>query len=294
MKRAVGVSLCIALAWGQRPSDAEATALIEKSREKALAYTRSLPDFVCSEVVRRYRDSKPQAVRGRMGSMSIPAGIRWTPTDKLTVKLSYFQQREEHKLVLVNDKPTDQKYESLAGGIETGEFGGTLQGIFDPATVTCFRWTSWKRVRRQRTAIFAYQVDRAHSRYVVASGTPGDIHSAVVGFHGDMEIDRETGEVLHFTYVADDIPRAVNLDEVSTAVDYDFADVGGRSYLLPARCQTEILSPGLSVRNVMEFREYRKFSADSSIEFGVAKKGAGPGGRARVWGPAACGGIARV
>jgi hypothetical protein len=259
-----------AAAWGQKPSDAEATALIEKSREKALAYTRSLPDFMCSEVISRYSYSKPENGSILMGR-AIPNGIKWIPTDKLTVKLSYFRQREEHKLVLLNGKPTDQKYESLAGGIETGEFGGTLQGIFDPATVTCFRWTSWKRVRRQRTAIFAYQVDRAHSRYVVASGTPGDIHSAVVGFHGDMEIDRETGEVLHFTYVADDIPRAVNLDEVSTAVDYDFADVGGRSYLLPARCQTEILSPGLSVRNVMEFREYRKFSADSSIEFGVAK-----------------------
>lgn len=274
MKRAFCASAWIvagcAAAWGQKPSDAEATALIEKSREKALAYTRSLPDFMCSEVISRYSYSKPENGSILMGR-AIPNGIKWIPTDKLTVKLSYFQQREEHKLVLLNGKPTDQKYESLAGGIETGEFGGTLQGIFDPATVTCFRWTSWKRVRRQRTAIFAYQVDRAHSRYVVASGTPGDIHSAVVGFHGDMEIDRETGEVLHFTYVADDIPRAVNLDEVSTAVDYDFADVGGRSYLLPARCQTEILSPGLSVRNVMEFREYRKFSADSSIEFGVAK-----------------------
>ena len=120
-------------------------------------------------------------------------------------------------------------------------------------------------------AIFAYCVDRAHSRYVVASGAPGDVQQAVVAFHGEMEVDRETGEVLHFTYVADDIPRAVNLDEVSSTVDYDFAEVGGRSYLLPAHCETEIYSPGLSVRNDMEFREYRKFSADSSIEFGVAK-----------------------
>jgi hypothetical protein len=50
--------------------------------------------------------------------MSTPAVMRWTPTDKLTVKLSYFQQREEHELVLLNGKPTDPKYESLAGGIE--------------------------------------------------------------------------------------------------------------------------------------------------------------------------------
>ena len=231
MIRAGWVSVWIALgcapAWGQRPSDAESSALIEKSREKALAYTRSLPDFVCTEVVRRYHDSRPFRVRGRTGgTTSIPADMRWTPTDKLTVKLSYFQQREEHKLVLVNDKPTEQKYESLAGGIEKGEFGGTLQGIFDPATASAFRWMSWKRARRHRTAIFAYQVDRAHSQYVVASGAPGEVQQAVVAFHGEMEVDRETGEVLHFTYVADDIPRAVNLDEVITTVDYDFPKPG--------------------------------------------------------------------
>ena len=144
---------------------------------------------MCTEVVRRYHDTGPFRFRGRTGGT---APIWWTPTDKLTVKLSYFQEREEHVLVLLNGKATDQKYESLGGGIEKGEFGGTFKGIFDPATATSFRWTSWKRVRRQRMAIFAYCVDRAHSRYVVASGAPGDVQQAVVAFHGEMEVDRET------------------------------------------------------------------------------------------------------
>lgn len=263
------------MAWGQAPSDSDAAELIGKAREKALAYSRSLPDFVCTEVVHRFVERSPQTVRallGRsMGASSAPAAAKWTPADKLTVKLSYFQQQEEHKLVLVNDKPTDQKYEALPGGIETGEFGGILQGIFDPATATSFRWESWKNARRHRTAVYTYKVDAAHSRYEVASGAPGDVHSAVVGYHGILEIERETGEVLHFTYVADDIPKDVKLNGVSTAVEYNFADIGGREYLLPSHCESEIHSPTLSVRNVMDFREYRKFSADSSIEFGPPK-----------------------
>ena len=202
---------------------------------------------------------------------AIPNGIEWIPTDKLTVKLSYFEQREDHRLVLVNGKPTDRRYETLPGGIETGEFGGTLQGIFERATATSFHWERWKNLRRHRTASYGYRVDRGHSRYALASGPPGDVHQAIVAFHGEMEVDRETGAVLHFTYAADDIPKEVKLDLVRTAVDYDFADVGGRSYLLPAYCETEIHSPGLSVKNEMEFREYRKFSTDSSIQFGAAK-----------------------
>jgi hypothetical protein len=272
MMRVVGLVFCAVMAWGQRPSDADATALIEKSREKALAYAHSLPDFVCTELIHRYSAYPPDRRPPRSsGTMSPTLTLKWTPTDKLTLKLSYFQQQEEHKLVLLNDRPTDQKYETLTGGIIVGEFGGTLQSIFDPATATSFQWGSWKNLRRHHAAVYTYKVDVAHSRYTVGTGTAGSVSDAIVGFHGILEVDRETGEVLHFTYVTDDIPKRVKLDAVITVVDYDFADVGGRSYLLPSHCETEIHSPELSAKNDMEFREYRKFSADSTIEFGKVK-----------------------
>jgi hypothetical protein len=260
--------------WGQRPSEADAAALVEKSRDRALAYARSLPDFVCTEVVHRYSENKLQAVRGPSRStatMQIPAARKWTPTDKLTVRLSFFQQAEDHKLVQLNDKPTDRKYETLAGGTTAGEFGGTLFNIFDRDAQTAFKWESWKTVRRHRAAVYSYSVEAEHSHYLVVNGAVGDTHEAIVKFHGSLEVDRETGEVLHFTYVADQIPKNVKLDKVSTSVDYDFADVADRRYLLPMHSETEILSAALSVLNQIDFREYRRFSADSTIEFGTGK-----------------------
>ncbi|HEX3746904.1 MAG TPA: hypothetical protein VHW09_23360 [Bryobacteraceae bacterium] len=259
MKQAALLLVCLSVAWGQRPADADAAAMVEMSRAKALAYSQSLPDFVCTETIHRFTHAPARAL------------MPWVPSDTLAVRLSYFQQQEEHKLVLLNDKPTDRKYESLAGGIGTGEFGGTLHGIFDPSTSTAFHWVAWKSVRRHRVAVFAYEVDAAHSRYEVLTGAPGAFHAAIVAFHGEIDIDRETGEVLHFTYITGDIPIDVGLDQASTTVDYDFADVGGRNYLLPSRCETEMHSRKLSVRNDIDFREYRKFSADSSIEFGAGK-----------------------
>jgi hypothetical protein len=99
----------------------------------------------------------------------------------------------------------------------------------------------------------------------------GHPQEAIVGFHGDLEVEGTTGEVLDFTYVADDIPRNLSLSYAGTTVDYDFAAVGGRDYLLPARSETEMRSANLWLRNNVEFREYRKFSADSVVEFGAAK-----------------------
>jgi hypothetical protein len=270
----VGLMVWTSLAWGQRPSEAEAAAIVEKSRNRAMAYAHSLPDFVCTELIHRYGEGRPQNAQGFRragGAMQPPAQHKWNPTDKLTVRLSYFQQQEEHKLVLLNDKPSDLKYEELAGGTGSGEFGGTLFNIFRDDAQTAFKWETWKTVRKHRVAVFVYSVDAAHSRYMVVNGPAADRHEAIVAFHGSLEVDRDTGEVFHFTYVADQIPKVVGIDRASTTVDYDFADVGGRSYLLPAHCETEIISPGLSVLNNSDFREYRKFAADSTIDFTVGK-----------------------
>jgi len=55
-------------------------------------------------------------------------------------------------------------------------------------------------------------------------------------------------------------------------VDYDFAEVAGRRYLLPVKSETETGSVVLRARNIVKFEEYRKFSADSTIRFGDAEK----------------------
>jgi hypothetical protein len=54
-------------------------------------------------------------------------------------------------------------------------------------------------------------------------------------------------------------------------VDYALASVAGRNYLLPARSETETHSTETWARNKMEFRNYRKFSVDSVIDFGTGK-----------------------
>jgi hypothetical protein len=254
------VALCLLLgltcAWAQKPSDADSAALIERSRQKALDYTRLLPDFMCTQVVRR---ATAAADGRRYGG--------WTNLDTLTVTLRYSHQKEEHTLVLINGKPTDKKYDQLAGGTSSGEFGGVLRMIFNPSSQASLEWESWKTVRKHRVAVYQYAVSAAHSPYYL--GYQG--HTAVVGIHGVLEIESETGEVLHFTYISYDIPQELGVQTAMTTVDYDFADVGGRNYLLPSRSETEIHAISLWARNHMEFHDYKKFGAESLIDFGTGK-----------------------
>jgi hypothetical protein len=262
MARALTLAGIGLLAWAapavaQRPSYLESVAAIEKSRAIALDYGRSLPDFVCTEQVYRYIDMQHRGM--------------WALMDRLTIKLSYFEQNEDHQLTLIDGKPTGRQYDELEGGVTVGEFGASLLSIFDPASEADFQWTGWKNVRKHHAASYSFVVAPAHSRYTLMFKTGGQSHQGMVGFHGVVEVDRDSGEVLRFTYIADDIPKEIGIEYAVSAVDYDSADVGGRGYLLPAHAETVMRSAKMWVRNHVDFREYRKFSTESTITFGDGK-----------------------
>jgi hypothetical protein len=270
----------VALGWAQKPSNGDAAALIEKSRRRTLAYSASLPDFVCTEVIWRYRQGAAVAavaVPSAKGGPVQVAEVRtsaasWIPLDKLTVKLSYFHQQETHQLVLVNGKPTSLTYDSMnAGAITSGEFGGILKSIFEPASQASFHWERWKNERGRRVAVFKFEVDAAHSNYYLEHRVGSDVRRAIVGYHGTVEIDSEAGEVLHFDHVADHIPKELDYSNEATSVDYDFTEIVGRKYLLPSHSVTELSGTNLERKNESEFREYGKFEASSSVDFGTGK-----------------------
>ena len=268
-----GFVIVSAVIAAEKPSTADSAALLEKSRQKSLAYARFLPDFLCTEVISRYKLGGVLSTRVTGG---IPTTIAdpvpdWLPLDKLTVSLSYFQQHETHELKLLNGKSTNRKFSSRdIGETSTGEFGGILTSIFDPASRTSFRWKSWKSTRSRPVSVYVYEVEQAHSNYYVETGQPGNMRRVVVGFHGTLEIDRDTGEVLHLDHVAENIPSEPGLKAV-TEVDYDLIEVAGNRYMLPVDSRTRLDRETGSLKEESEFHDYRKFEVGSKMDFGADK-----------------------
>ena len=245
-------------AFAQRPSEQVVTALVETARQRALAYTETLPDFLATEIVHRYTGGYLDGYGGR-------------PIDVLTIQLRYYRHKEDHKLTLVDGKPTKQTFDTLQGTVGTGEFGSTLAAIFEPASQIAFHWQSWKTVRGRKLAVIGYEVTSTKSRYRLGSTADGKTIEADCGYHGELDIDPDTGEVVHFEYAADHIPESLGLTNAKVTVDYGMAEIAGRNYLLPARSELLMGSKTSFARNIIEFREYRKFSADSTVDFGPAK-----------------------
>ena len=59
------------------------------------------------------------------------------------------------------------------------------------------------------------------------------------------------------------------MEAIASAVDYDYVLIGEGKYLLPVHSEALSCGRGTSQcsRNVIEFRNYRKFTADTVITF---------------------------
>ena len=231
---------------------------LAETRKLALGYTLALPDFICTQTVRRYLDPKATGA--------------WKETDTLTVKLSYYQQKEDYQLQLVNGRPSTKSYESAGGAISKGEFGSMLLEIFDPATAAVFRWDHWTTLRKRRAIVFSYRIDVSKSHYRIMFDGNGERVTVVAGQHGFVYVDPESNMVLRLTREADNLPSSFPVQRANALLDYDFTDVGGRQFLLPLRAEIRMLSGGGQNRNVVEFTGYRKFSGESTISFELKDK----------------------
>jgi hypothetical protein len=101
-----------------------------------------------------------------------------------------------------------------------------------------------------------------------------DIHavseSYSPGYTGTIWIDKATSRVLRIEIAAEKIPRGFPLDTVESAIDYDFVLIGDSKYLLPVHSEALSCRRGTSecTRNVIDFRNYKKFGAETNITFG--------------------------
>ena len=251
---ALGSLLCLPVA-AQKPTPEEQKNTLDKAREIAIHYTSKLPDFICNEQVERTDTTSPTNIK----------------VDRLTIQLGFSEQKEKYKLVAMNGKPTQQPLESLEGLITGGEFGSLLLGVFDPSSAASFEWKSSSTIRKRRAAIYTYRIARAKSRYMVGHRAEnGSMMAEPAGYHGEVALDSETDRVLRLTVSADDIPKDSDILQSSVEVDYDFVDVAGHSYLLPSHSDARMEHPPRRISNVVTFVDYRKFTAESTIDFHAA------------------------
>jgi hypothetical protein len=238
------------------PSSEEQAKLLSEVKEYGINYTKTLPDFICLEQTRRYVDTT--------GKDS------WRAADVITARLSYFNQKEDYKLVSLNDKVVnDASYTSVGGALSMGDFGTVMREIFEPASDTHFDWERWTTLRKRPTQVLSYRVPLETSKYSIhySEDQKDEGSTVIVGYHGSIFVDNDLHMVVRIVVEAENIPPSFPVKQVKSTLDYDFTKIGDREFLLPLVNDVRMHSARLWTKNVKEFRLYRKFSADAVIKF---------------------------
>jgi len=231
------------------PSADEQKEIIEKAREYGLGYSKRLPDFLCMQVTRRYVD---------------PSGLEfWRNQDTITTRLSFFEQKEDYKVITINGRMTEVPYQKLDGSTSSGEFGSMMRELFEPATQARFEWQRWATLRGKRNHVYTYFVAQPNSKWTVSYQRT---QVTTPGYRGLVFVDRDTFEVTKITLDAD-MPPSFPVQMATTTLDYDSIEISGSKFMLPLRAEVRMRSGKDLIKNEVEFRLYRKFGSDSSIKF---------------------------
>jgi hypothetical protein len=234
------------------PDPAQQKEILAAVTENALNYSDSLPNFICLQVTQRYID--------RSG------GDHFVATDKIAERLSYFEHKEDYKVISVNDAPvTNRKHEQLGGATSGGEFGTMLREIFDPQSQTEFQWERWGKLRDHIMHVYSFRVRLENSQYHI---TAEEVKRTVtVGYHGLIYADRDSRAVMRITMEADDIPADFPIRSASETLDYDTIAISGEKFILPLKVEMQMRDGKSAMKNQAAFRLYNKFGADTSITF---------------------------
>ncbi len=233
------------------PSPEEQQAIISEVREYAANYSKSLPNFICTQVMRRYVD---------------PSGMEfWRSQDTITANLTYFDQQEHYKLTLINNQYVDfQSFNSVGGASSAGEFGSLLRLTLARKADALIEFDHWATLRKRRAYVFSYSISSGNSDYSILWEKSMRI---IVGYRGLIYVDKDTHKVLRITLQATEVPPSFPVQEAQTKLDFDYVDIGGQTSLLPLKAEIRMRHDKYLTKNDIEFRLYRKFSADAEIKF---------------------------
>lgn len=224
---------------------------IEKARAAADSFSEKLPNYICKEFMARF------------ASTIHPAD--WRALDVVSSDLVYEDGRESYRNLAINGKPIKKAMEQLDGAWSTGEFGTMLRDVLSPATAADFRFSRESSVAGVRARVYNFQVERLNSHWHVQIAS----QSINPAYKGSIWVDPRNARVLRIEMQARSLPLEFPADTVESVLDYEYVRIGTGEFLLPVHSESLSCQRGTNncSRNTIDFRNYRKYDADSSITF---------------------------
>ncbi len=235
------------------PPPANFDQILQEVTDHARNYSANLPNYICAQVTRRFVD---------------PTGIEnWRTADTIQEQLTYFEQQEKYKVMMVNGKSVADTvtHEKLGGATSSGEFGSILNSIFAEHSGTQFTWERLAKLRTRIMYVIAFEIPASRSSYTIYHA--GSQRKITAGERGVIYADRDTGMIMRIKLECTEIPPDYPIQKVDLDLNYDFIKINDKEYVLPLRSELRSKEGSYLVKNETDFRLYRKFGTESGIKF---------------------------
>ena len=225
--------------------------VIEDARKTSRTFTATLPNYIVQQhTTRYYSDSKP---------------ARWNAIDVVSADVVSQGGKEEYRNITIGGKPSKKPIEET-GSWSTGEFTQTLQDVLSMSTDATFTKRSEQRIANRSALVYGYVVKQRNSHWSIVSTETKRSYNP--GYKGSLWIDKETHRVLRIEMQTLSMPEDFPFDKTEATLEYDFVKIGPETYLLPTHGENLMCQRGTlqCSRNTIDFRNYRKFGAESNIQ----------------------------
>lgn len=222
---------------------------IVAARQSATEFTGQLPDFLCDQITIR-----KESARGP---------LRWRSHDRVTAEVLYAGGKESYRNVRVNGKVPKGGSPDVSGTWSTGEYGTVLRDLLSVGTAAAFERPRETSIGGVAARMYEYKVARGNSHWRIEY----ESYKLYPAFEGAVWFEPRDHRVLRMEMMARDIPRDYPLDVIETTVDYGVVEIGRNRYLLPvaSECLACVRGTTRCTRNETQFRNYRKFTAESTV-----------------------------
>jgi len=225
--------------------------VLSEAREAALRFLEGLPNFLVQQTTSRYF------------STGFPA--RWQSIDVVTAEVASVEGKEQYRDIKINGIPSSAPPER-SGAWSTGEFSTTLADLFVTSTNASFKRRGNDKLGSRASLVFDFSVEQPNSHWEMVSP---DGRRYNPPFEGSVWIDQESRRVLRIEQRTTSMPNDFPSSKAELTLDFAFVKIDQKSYLMPAAAESLgcMRGSGACTRNVIEFKNYRKFTADSAIKY---------------------------
>ena len=242
-----------------RPSVENDDEIIERTRRIALEYSDNLPNFICTQENRRFKDEAWD-------------GPQWNLYGGTVAEVRFVDKQESYRTIAVDGRPAEDDFKFVSG--ESGTFGSRLLATFRPRSRASFTRSADDVIEGRDVYVFEVLLPKEHGGGGLISLGWNRLGLATwqirVGSRGLVSIEKQTGNVLRIdSHEAVGIPLDFPVRQARYRIEYGYVPIGDRTYMLPvrARYSMEMFPPAL-YRHDVEWRDCHKFDAESVLTFG--------------------------